>query len=72
MWEGSNGPIYVLGSFWEIFALYLDDMALEYVLVKLARPDFKQPDETRHLFKSAVRPSKVAIYSHEFLWQTAN
>jgi len=69
MWEGSNGPIYVTESFGNLFALYLENIALEYILVKLARLDFKKPSQVKHLFQSATaRPSKVAIYAYEFLW----
>lgn len=69
MWEGSNGPIYVPGSFRRIYALYLDTMALGFVLVKLSRPAFKLPDSARYLFSSSqVKPSKVAINSYRFLW----
>jgi hypothetical protein len=69
MWEGSNGPIYVPSSFGRVYALYLDTMALGYILIKIARPAFKLPQAARHLFQSSqVFPSKVAVYSYEFLW----
>jgi len=70
MWEGSNGPIYVPASFGKVYALYLDTVALGYVLVKLARPSFGLLEATRYLFRSPhVLPSKVAVYAYECLWQ---
>ncbi|MFQ5886142.1 MAG: hypothetical protein ACE5II_02785 [Anaerolineae bacterium] len=69
MWEGSNGPIYVPPSFGKVYALYLDTVALAYALVKLARPSFKLPGVAKHLFHiKQVRPSKVAVYTYEFLF----
>lgn len=69
MWEGSNGPIYVRDSFAKVYALYLEIVALAYVLVKLARPSFKLPSVAKYLFHpKGVRPSKVACYSYEFLF----
>jgi hypothetical protein len=68
-WDGSNGPIYVRESFGTVYTLYLETMALCYVLVKLARPSFQLPGAARHLFAGfPVAPSKVAVYSYEFLW----
>jgi hypothetical protein len=68
-WDGSNGPIYVGHSFGTVYALYLDTMALCHVLVKLARPAFQLPRSTRRPFPgSQVLASKVATYSHDFLW----
>ena len=59
-------------SFGRVHALYLDTMALDYVLLKLARPAFKLPEAARHLFQSAaVHPSKIAVYSYKFLWGKA-
>jgi hypothetical protein len=70
-WDGSNGPIYVHRSFGTVYTLYLETMALCHVLVKLARPAFQLPRAARHLFAgSPVLPSKVAVYSYEFLWGT--
>jgi len=69
MWEGSNGPIYVPRSFGKVYALYLDTMALGYVLVKLARPSFELPEAATYLFRSPqALPSNVAVYAYEFLW----
>lgn len=68
MWEGSNGPIYVPKSFGKVFTLYLDTIALGYVLIKLARPVFNLPSEIKYLFNSPrVLPSKVAVYAYEYL-----
>jgi hypothetical protein len=68
-WDGSNGPVFVRESFGTVYALYLDAMALCYVLVKLARPSLQLPRAARHLFAgSPALPSKVALYSCEFLW----
>jgi hypothetical protein len=69
-WDGSNGPIYVRDSFGTVYTLYLDTMALCYVLVKLARPAFRLPRAAARLLfpGSPVLPSKVAVYSYEFLW----
>lgn len=69
MWEGSNGPVYVPSSFGRVFALYLQTVAVSWILLKLARPKFNLPTSAKHLFHSkTVRPSKVAMHSYEFLW----
>ncbi len=72
-WEGSNGPIYVPKSFMEVYALYLETMAIGYVLVKLARLDFELSQITQDFFFQAFRdrvlPSKVAVLSYIFLWR---
>jgi len=69
-WEGSNGPIYVQESFGTVYTLYLETMALCYVLVKLARPSFQLPRAAVRLLcpGSPVLAPKVVIYSYEFLW----
>lgn len=70
MWQGSNGPIYVSGSFGRVYRLYLETIALGYVLVKLARPSFQLPRIWGYLFPvSHVEPSEVGVYSYEFLWE---
>ena len=70
LWDESNGPAYTPSSFHMVYALYLDTMALSYVLVKLAKPTFMLPRKARQLLQSSkVRPSKVAAYSYKFLWK---
>lgn len=72
MWKGNNGPIYVPDSLGRVYALYLESVALGYVLVKLARPSFELPEATRYLLGSShVRPSKVAVYAYGFLRQAS-
>jgi hypothetical protein len=51
IWE-SNGPIYVTGAFAGVFELQLSTYAAGYVLVKLARPQFKSPKRSRFLFET--------------------
>lgn len=68
-WAGSTGPIYVKKSFGTVSALYCDTLALTYVLIKLARPDFKLPSQTEFIFKFPnIKPSKISVYSYEYLW----
>lgn len=69
-WDGSNGPIYVPESFGTVYTLYLETIALCYVLVKLARPSFRLPRAALRLLSPGppVLPPKVVIYSFEFLW----
>ena len=56
-------------SFQRVNALYLDTMALSIVEVKLARPDFRLRPKMKDMFHSSnVKPSKVAVYSYQFLW----
>ena len=69
LWDGSTGPIYVPQSYGRISALYCETLALIYVLIKISRPKFPLPTETRHVFKfPKVRPSKLAVYTYQFLW----
>src|SRR6266568_24607 len=65
MWEGSNGPIYVSKSFGGTYALYLDTMALNFALVKLARPSFILPETAKTIFVNPpnAQPSKVSMYA---------
>jgi hypothetical protein len=69
LWKGSNGPIYVTQSFGRISAMYCDTLALIYVLVKIARSGFSLPPEAGFVFRFPnVKPSKVAIYTYQYLW----
>lgn len=70
MWDGSTGPIYIRKSFGRISALYCDTLALIYVLIKLSRPEFSLPAETRCIFKFPnIKPSKIAVYTYQYLWK---
>ncbi len=70
MWEGSNGPIYVPSSFGEVYALYLDTMALAFSVLKLTRLTFSLPLAVVRIFSRPPQalPSKVAVYSLQFLF----
>lgn len=72
LWNGSSGPIYVPQSFGKISALYCDTLALIYVLIKIARPKFELPSETRFIFNFPnVKPSKIAVYTYQYLWKNS-
>jgi len=69
MWEGSNGPIYVPESFGKVYRLYLETVALDYALVKLARPTLPAPRAVEQLFPaSQVGASEVGALTYQFLW----
>jgi len=69
-WNGSTGPIYVSKSFGQVSSLFCDTLALIYVLIKLARPEFRLPDQTEYIYKFPnIKPSKVSVYSYEYLWR---
>jgi hypothetical protein len=70
LWNGSTGPIYIRQSFGRVSALFCDTFALIYVLIKLSRPEFALPPEARFIFKFPnVKPSKIAVYTYEYLWE---
>ena len=72
LWNGSNGPIYVPQSFGKISVLYCDTLALIYVIIKIARPKFELPGETRFIFSFPnVKPSKIAVYTYQYLWKNS-
>ena len=69
-WDGSTGPIYVKHSFGKLSALYCDTMALTYVMIKLARPDFNLPNQTEYIFQfPKIKPSKLSVYTYKYLWE---
>lgn len=76
MWDFSNGPIYVPETFRKLLALYFETFSLSYIFVKLARPHMRLPQASKYIFARnmcedvvGVRPTKVALYSYQFLWK---
>jgi hypothetical protein len=67
LWR-SNGPIYVPGSFSLTASLYCDTVASCYLLIKLARPSLKLPEEVVTLFKSYEKNEKFVYEAYRYLF----
>lgn len=52
MWEGSNGPVFVPGSFGRIFSLYLNTTFIFLLMAKLGRPGLGMPPSAKWIFHS--------------------
>src|SRR5208283_657717 len=52
MWDGSNGPVFVPGSFRRIFSMYVNAAFAMFVLAKIARPSINVPPSSKWIFNS--------------------
>jgi hypothetical protein len=55
LWQ-SNGPIYVGRAVAIVTGLFIEMFVASYLIVKLCRPDFELPSETREVFAADVLP----------------
>jgi len=69
MWDGSNGPIFVSGSFGRIYSMYLNAAFAMFVLAKMARPTMEMPSSAARIFHSKrVKISEFMKTCFEFVY----
>jgi hypothetical protein len=52
MWEGSNGPVFIPGSFGRIYSLFMNTAFVLFLMAKLGRAGLEMPSSAKWIFHS--------------------